>query len=111
MSILDEREKTHGDYKMVAKVSQHLKDALFIGPCEQLPETHRESLEMICVKMARIVCGDHNEIDHWRDIAGYAELIYKKELNASGSSTTEEPPDETRRHCTCDLFRWCVCYN
>jgi hypothetical protein len=29
---------------------------------------------MICVKLARIACGDATERDHWRDIAGYATL-------------------------------------
>jgi hypothetical protein len=27
------------------------------------------------MKMSRILCGNPNEPDHWRDIAGYATLI------------------------------------
>jgi len=33
-----------------------------------------EAIHMICVKLARIVCGDPNHADHWDDIAGYARL-------------------------------------
>jgi len=34
-----------------------------------------EALEMICVKMARILAGDPDHADHWDDIAGYARLV------------------------------------
>jgi len=33
-----------------------------------------EALEMICLKMARLVCGDSNNRDSWHDIEGYARL-------------------------------------
>ncbi len=33
---------------------------------------------MIAHKIASILAGDPNEIDHWRDIAGYATLIVKE---------------------------------
>jgi hypothetical protein len=36
------------------------------------------SINMICQKLARIVNGDPNYDDNWRDIAGYAELIVKQ---------------------------------
>lgn len=95
MNLLNEREKTHGDYSELAFVSQYLKLALTYGPFEELPAVHRESLEMICVKMARIVCGDHNEVDHWNDIQGYAELVLKNiKAVPSGSSTQQEPRDD-----------------
>jgi len=32
------------------------------------------SLEMIALKVTRILQGDNNHVDSWRDIAGYAEL-------------------------------------
>ena len=97
MNLLNEREKTHGDYIDVANVSQELKWALGLGPLEDVPAVHRESLEMICVKMARIVSGDHNEVDHWTDIVGYAQLVLnhiKKDVPAPGSSPIQEPSDE-----------------
>lgn len=94
MNLLNEREKTHGDYSLVSTVSQALKAALRLGPYDEVPAIHRESLEMICVKMARIVCGDHWEKDHATDIAGYATLIIKNTAVPSGSSAIQEPDDE-----------------
>lgn len=34
-----------------------------------------ESLDMIAHKIGRIIAGDPNVEDHWRDIAGYATLV------------------------------------
>jgi len=41
---------------------------------EPIKQTHFLALEMISLKLARIICGDPNFADHWDDIAGYAEL-------------------------------------
>lgn len=94
MNLLNEREKTHGDYTEVARVSQALKSALRHGPIEEVPAVIRESLELICMKMARIVCGDHNEPDHYVDIKGYAELALKKHVGLPGNPVNKETPDE-----------------
>lgn len=100
MNILADREKTHGDYGLVASVSQALKEALRYGPLDELPAMHRESLEMICVKMARIVCGNHHEPDHWLDVSGYAMLIHQQILQNKKRAGTGEfhelTPDEER---------------
>lgn len=40
-----------------------------------LPDPMRHALYMDAHKMARITCGDPNEVDHWDDIAGYATLV------------------------------------
>ena len=78
-SVIDEREKTHGKYRTTACVSQMLKGILrnFIDQ-KKVPAFQVESLEMICVKIARILQGDCKFVDHWRDIAGYAELIVRE---------------------------------
>lgn len=76
MQLLAEREKTHGDYKLTAQTAQTFKIIFQRGPSyKYLTATQKESLDMIAVKLARVVCGDPNEPDHWRDIAGYAQLI------------------------------------
>jgi hypothetical protein len=93
MNILKEREKTHGDYNEVARVSQALKLALRNGPIEEVPAVIRESLELICMKMARIVCGDHNEPDHYLDIKGYAQLALTKHIGIPGKSNRETPDE------------------
>lgn len=94
MNLLNEREKTHGDYSLVAAVSQALKSALRLGPYDEVPAIHRESLDMICVKMARIVCGDHYERDHLIDIKGYIELAIRTLPVPPGSSSIQEPDNE-----------------
>jgi hypothetical protein len=35
---------------------------------------HREALDMIALKLSRILSGQANFKDHWDDIAGYAKL-------------------------------------
>ena len=82
--ILQERQKTHGDFKEQAKISQILKDqmAQTDGWKEMWDPVKREALQMIQHKIARILAGDPNEIDHWRDIAGYATLVAKELENA-----------------------------
>lgn len=96
MNLLNEREKTHGDYNEVAHLSQMLKSALRSGPIAEVPAVIRESLELICMKMARIVCGDHNERDHYLDIIGYTKLALQKHVESPGSTingTPDEPKD------------------
>lgn len=76
--ILAEREKTHGDFKDHAKIAQRLKFTLREQSKDwqiDFSYTQQEALEMICHKIARIVAGDPNFADHWRDIAGYATLV------------------------------------
>ena len=76
--ILAERGKTHGNFKDHAKTAQQLKFTLREqGKDWQIDFSHtqQEALEMICHKIARIVAGNPNFVDHWRDIAGYATLV------------------------------------
>jgi hypothetical protein len=76
--ILAERETTHGDYTQTAEISQNLKEILVIAMRENpyaFNGRTRESLDLICTKLARIVSGDPNNKDHWDDIAGYAKLV------------------------------------
>lgn len=75
-SLLNERQKSHGSFVSVAMIAQELKLVLRQSTgWSTLPATQREALEMDCTKTARIIAGDHNFEDHWRDKAGYATLI------------------------------------
>ena len=77
--ILAERQKTHGDFYDVAMMAQELKDAMRRGKTwGSLDDTEREALQMIASKIGRILAGNHDEVDHWRDIAGYAELAVRE---------------------------------
>lgn len=74
--ILDERQKTHGNFYRVAGIAQELKDVMRRGKnWKTLDDIEREALEMIASKIGRIMSGNPHEIDHWTDIAGYAALI------------------------------------
>lgn len=80
--LLQEREKTHGKFAENAAVTQRLK--LIIrgdGPSapintgfDRMKMVHREALDMIALKLSRILSGQANFKDHWDDIAGYAKL-------------------------------------
>lgn len=72
--ILLERNKTHGDYTAQAQTSQQLKKIVRINSGSLSP-VQRDALEMICVKISRILSGDPNHKDSWVDIAGYATLV------------------------------------
>ena len=78
-SILSTRETTHGSYVEQSTASQTLKRL-----CEQarnwdqMPCYMRESVHLIQQKIARIICGDPFERDHWVDIMGYAALVLRE---------------------------------
>lgn len=83
--ILEERGKRYGSFIDHAYTTQDIKNNLARGAswwrcgCPQ-----REALDMIAHKLGRIVNGDPNYADSWRDIAGYAMLIVNQ-------LTTEAP--------------------
>lgn len=99
MNLLTEREKTHGPFMTVASKAQQIKDAMQGGKnWEELDDIQREALQMIASKIGRILAGNHDEVDHWRDVAGYAELVVREldRLNAyiAGGSDPTPRPDE-----------------
>lgn len=74
-AILNERGATHGDYSTQAAFSQTLKGLLRARHPADMTPAMRESLDMICVKVSRLLYGDPAHLDSWVDIAGYANLI------------------------------------
>lgn len=93
-SLIAEREKTHGHWGDTARIATELKAVL--APALEnraargerpLSPEQRESLDMILTKVARIVAGDPNHPDHWRDISGYAVLAipFDPEADSVGS--------------------------
>lgn len=74
--ILNERQKTHGNFKDQAATAQALKIIMRSTPnWQKLTPEQKESLELITTKLSRIGHGDPNHKDSWDDIAGYARLI------------------------------------
>ena len=77
-ALLAERGKTHGDYVVHALVTQDLKRVInhHVGDLDRrLDDDMAETLDMIAHKIGRIIAGNPAEPDHWRDIAGYAQLV------------------------------------
>jgi hypothetical protein len=72
--ILDDRHKTYGAFMDVSAVAISLKQIIRDRRPDLMPD-QEEALSLICTKIARIVNGDPNHIDSWRDVAGYAQLV------------------------------------
>jgi len=75
--LLAERQHTHGDFQATAMIAQRFKDISKSTPNwnVNLTDVQREALEAIFVKIARILSGDPNHPDHWRDVEGSAHLV------------------------------------
>lgn len=74
--LLSERGKEYGDYRTNATLSQALKDVMHSAPAwNKLSLDKKESLEMIALKISRILNGNSNSYNGWSDIIGYATLI------------------------------------
>lgn len=75
--ILCERSTSYGPFTCNAYVAQVMKDATrMIRP--HASDVARESVDMICSKLSRLVCGDPHHLDTWRDIIGYATLVVRE---------------------------------
>ena len=87
---LKERGERYGKFADHADITQALKsffqgDNLFpmrdevceriLSRWNMMESDQRECLEMIAHKIGRILNGDPNYGDSWRDIAGYATLV------------------------------------
>jgi len=74
--VLKERKNTHGDFTDHAYIAQSLKRIAYEGDkAHALSDVQKEALDMILHKIARIVSGNPNHIDHWTDIIGYSKLV------------------------------------
>ena len=85
--LLAERGKTHGDYTVQANTAEDIR-SLMMGKAGwgALQSAHRDALHMIAVKISRILSGNPDEPDHWRDIAGYATLAAERCTEAEPNS-------------------------
>lgn len=72
--ILPMRKNTHGKWPLQARISREIKELLSENGANMLSEPQQESLDMIAVKISRILAGDADFEDHWRDIEGYARI-------------------------------------
>jgi hypothetical protein len=78
-ALITERGIRYGEFKDGAAIMQQLKDVMHTAPkWDALKPSQKEALEMIQHKIGRILNGDPNYDDNWKDIAGYATLIVKE---------------------------------
>lgn len=83
--VLDAREKTHGRFSDVASCWGGLADVFWDHgvPSQSAVDSRLKysidyGLEMIFGKLSRLAVGDTLEVDHWRDLAGYAMLVARE---------------------------------
>lgn len=76
--ILNERGSRYGNYLDQATISMELRRCMDFWISEKktnLAPDQVDALTMLTVKISRIINGDPNYADNWRDIAGYATLV------------------------------------
>jgi hypothetical protein len=79
--ILLQRGGVHGSFADNASILQSfLANATHWGNWENLTEVEKTALWLILHKIARILSGNPHFDDHWADIAGYAELVRKDNI-------------------------------
>jgi hypothetical protein len=64
----------HGSFERNAEISTKLKLLFDEYGANRFLYVHREALDMIALKLSRILSGQAEFKDHWDDIAGYAKL-------------------------------------
>ena len=75
-AMLEEKNAIHGDFTQDATTAQALKYVMRQGKnWEEMPAFMREALENMQTKVARILAGDFNHPDHWKDLQGYPRLV------------------------------------
>lgn len=77
-TVLEERGKTHGDFAVVATIYDELLQPIEKSPnWNSMSSAQRLAITMILSKLARAVTGNADEVDHYRDVAGYAQLVVR----------------------------------
>lgn len=72
-TLIDTRRHTHGDYLVRSAASQAIKQVFAEHGMNALAPVYRDTLDMIAVKVSRILSGQADYFDHWDDIAGYSQ--------------------------------------
>lgn len=94
-STLKERGGNYGNFLDQSTIAGRIKDVMINSPqWDYLDYDMKEALDMIAVKIARLLNGNPNHLDSWHDIIGYTRLVEKrleeeqKEKDAAKSNTT-----------------------
>jgi len=74
--ILAQRGEDYGSFIDGAFIMQSIKQIMFDSPnWKDLWPDQKESMEMFASKIGRLLNGDPDHLDSWRDIEGYARLV------------------------------------
>lgn len=85
--INEERDAKYGTFLHNGIVAQKLKEAMRNAPAnparrahgwDMLPADIREGLDLIALKISRILTGDPEYLDNWDDIQGYARCVSER---------------------------------
>jgi hypothetical protein len=77
--VLEERGSRYGNYLDQTTISKALQNRMRATPkYHELDSDMQDALEMIAVKISRILNGDPDYADNWSDIAGYATLVEER---------------------------------
>lgn len=77
-AILDARANQYGNFLASANVAIRLKGTMHNAIAQQdlhMAPDQLLALDMIAVKISRILTGNPSHLDSWTDIAGYAKLV------------------------------------
>jgi len=84
---LNERGANYGSFEGHAKVTQGLKRVMEDSArWDDLSVSQKEALEMVVHKIGRILNGNPNYVDSWRDIVGYTQLVVDQLVTTEGAS-------------------------
>lgn len=84
---LEERGKRYGSFDSHVRVTQSLKCQMYNAPqWGNLCAYQREALEMVAHKIGRILNGDPNYIDSWKDCIGYLQLVVNELQTTEGAT-------------------------
>lgn len=86
--LLKKRGSVHGDWSEQSAISEAIWRQI-LSTDKPFPAGMSQALHMIATKLGRIVAGDEYEIDHWKDLAGYATLVVRQlEIKAERADRT-----------------------
>ncbi len=84
---LDHRGTQYGSFFTQAIITQSYKERMRnTEKWNLLHSDQKEALDMIQHKIARILNGNPNYIDSWRDIVGYAQLVVDRLSETPGAT-------------------------
>ncbi|MFQ1023247.1 hypothetical protein ACIWO4_08085 [Avibacterium paragallinarum] len=78
--LLNEREKTHGDFVSGAESFYSLMKPIIDSQLFERNKVAAYAMTMMQAKVTRICNGDETFPDHWDDIIGYAQLATGKQF-------------------------------